>query len=172
MTIAPDGEQFVFSDWRTGDLYLRGLGEDTTRTRISARGFTASFSPDGRWISWAGMDGGVAVSPNPPTGAIYPVVERGQQPLWDPDGTALIYRDGGRYYRVPISTAGGFRAGRPELLVEGPFLSTFAWNHDIAQDGRLLVLLGTQEQDARTLGVITGLPRAVERHLRTDPAQR
>ncbi|HUG28419.1 MAG TPA: protein kinase, partial [Gemmatimonadales bacterium] len=100
MTIAPDGERFVFSDWRTGDLYLRGLGEDTTRTRIAARGFSASFSRDGRWISWTGMDGAVAVSPNPPTGAIYPVVERGQQPLWEPDGTALIYRDGARYYRV------------------------------------------------------------------------
>ena len=163
MTVAPDGETFVFSDWRSGDLYLRGLGEDTTRTSVPARGITASYSPDGRWLSWGGVDGGVAVSPVPPTGAIYPVVERGQMPLWLPDGSGLVYRDGGRYYRVPITTAGGFRAGRPELIVEGPFLSTFAWNHDIAPDGRLLVLLGSQSSDARTLRVITGFPRVTER---------
>lgn len=163
MTVAPDGERFVFSDWRSGDLYLRGLGDDTTRTSVPARGITASFSPDGRWLSWGSVEGGVAVSPVPPTGAIYPVVERGQMPLWLPDGSGLVYRDGGRYYRVPITTAGGFRAGRPELIVEGPFLSTFAWNHDMAPDGRLLVLLGTQAADARTLRVITGFPRVIER---------
>jgi serine/threonine-protein kinase len=169
MTVDPTGERFIFSDWRTGDLYLRGLGEDTTRVRIPARGITGSFSPDGKWASWSGVDGGVAVSPIPPTGAIYSVVERGQMPLWTPDGTGLIYRDGSRYYRVPISTADGFRAGRPVLLAEGPFLSTTAWNHDIAPDGRILVLLGSQEQDARQLGVITGFPHAIERHFQTGP---
>jgi eukaryotic-like serine/threonine-protein kinase len=166
MTVDPTGERFIFSDWRTGDLYLRGLGQDTTRVRIPARGITGSFSPDGKWASWGGVDGGVAVSPIPPTGAIYPVVERGQMPLWTPDGTGLIYRDGSRYYRVPISTTNGFRAGRPMLLAEGPFLSTFAWNHDIAPDGRVLTLLGSQDQDARQLGVITGFPHAIARHFR------
>ncbi|MFN2324650.1 MAG: protein kinase, partial [Gemmatimonadales bacterium] len=169
MTVAPDGASFVFSDWRTGELFLRGLGEDTTRTRIPARGIAASFSPDGRWVSWASVEGGVAVSPVPPTGAIHPVVERGQMPVWLPDGSGLIYRDGPRYYRVRLTLTDGFRAGRPELIAEGPFLSTFAWNHDIGRDGRLLVLLGSQEQDARTLGVFTGFPRAVERRLRTGP---
>jgi serine/threonine-protein kinase len=161
MTIAHDGKSFVFSDWRTGQLYLRPLGPDTTRTKIPARGFAASFSPDGKWVSWGGVDG-VGVSPVPPTGAIHPVAERGEMPLWAPKGDAIIYRDGSRYYRVPITTAGGFRAGRPELLIEGSFLSTFAWNHDIMPDGRLLVLLTSPERSAGRLGVITGFPELVK----------
>jgi len=165
MTVAPDGQSFVFSDWRTGELYLRSLGTDTTRTRIPARGFAASFSPDGRWVAWGGVNGAVAVSPVPPTGAIYQVAEWGEMPLWTPKGDGLIYRDGSSYYTMPISTAGGFHAGRPRLLVEGPFLSTFAWNHDIAPDGRLLVLLTSPEQQVRTLGVITGFPGAVARQV-------
>jgi serine/threonine-protein kinase len=172
MTIDPAGERFIFSDWRTGDLYIRSLGADTTRVRIAARGIYGSFSPDGKWASWGGVDGGVAVSPVPPTGAIYQVVERGQMPLWTPDGTGLIYRDGSRYYRVSISTATGFRVGQPVLLAEGPFLSTFAWNHDIAPDGRVLVLLGSWDQDARSLGVITNFPRAVERVVQAIPSTR
>ncbi|MFI5209044.1 MAG: protein kinase [Gemmatimonadales bacterium] len=163
MSVSPDGRSFVFSDWRTGDLYLRSLGTDTTRTRIPARGFAASFSPDGRWVAWGGVNGAVSVSPIPPTGAVYQVAERGEMPLWTPKGDGLIFRDGSRYYTLPVSTAGGFHAGRARLLVEGPFLSTFAWNHDIAPDGRLLVLLTSPEEQARTLGVITGFPDLVRR---------
>ncbi len=163
MTVSPDGRSFVYSDWRTGDLYIRSLGTDTTRIRIPARGFAASFSPDGRWVAWGGVNGAVAVSPVPPTGAIYPVAERGQMPLWTPKGDGLIFRDGSRYYRAPISTTAGFHAGRPRLLVEGPFLSTFAWNHTISPDGRLLVLLGSPQQRAPTLGVITAFPYMVRR---------
>ena len=163
MTVSPDGRSFVFSDWRNGDLYLRSLGSDTTRTPIPARGTAASFSPDGRWVAWGGVNGAVVVSPVPPTGAIYQVAEHGEMPLWTPKGDGLIFRDGSRYYRVPIATAVGVHAGRPRLLVEGSFLSTFAWNHDIAPDGRLLVLLTSPEQQARTLGVITGFPDMIRR---------
>ena len=168
MTIAPDGRSFVFSDWRTGDLYIRSLGDDTARIRIPARGFAASFSPDGRFVAWGGVNGAVEVSPVPPTGAIYRVVERGQMPLWTPQGDALIYRDGTRYYGAPVSTAGGFHAGRPRLVAEGPFLSTFAWNHAMSPDGRLLVLLGSPQQRAGTLGVVTGFPSFVEQGHRSS----
>jgi serine/threonine protein kinase/Tol biopolymer transport system component len=169
MTVSPDGRSFVFSDWRTGELFIRSLGADTARIRIPARGFAASFSPDGRWLAWGGVNGAVAVSPVPPTGAIYPVAERGEMPLWTPNGEGLIYRDRSRYFMVPIATTGGFRAGRPRLLVEGPFVSTFAWNHDIARDGRLLVLLSSPEKTAASLGVITGFSSAVDRASPTQP---
>jgi len=167
MSVAPDGRSFVFSNWRTGDLYLHSLSADTTLTRIPARGMAASFSPDGRWLAWGGVDGAVAASPLPPTGAIYAVVEHGEMPLWTPKGDALIYRNGSSFYRVPISTTGGFHAGRPQLLVEGSFLSTFAWNYAMSPDGRLLVLLNSPERQARALEVITAFPSMVERLARS-----
>lgn len=163
MSIAPNGRDFVFSDWRTGDLYLRAMLGDTTMTRVPARGFAASFSPDGKWLAWGGADGGVAVSPVPPTGAVFPVVERGQQPLWHPDGGRLIYRDGRRFYEVVVQTTGGFRVGRPQLVAEGPFIRTFAWNHTIAPDGRLAVLLSSPGESTREIGVITGFHRELTR---------
>jgi hypothetical protein len=163
MTIAPDGKTFVYSDWRTGDLFIRPLENDSTRTRIPARGFGASFSPDGKWLAWGSVDGAVMASPVPPSGAVFPVAERGQMPLWSPTGKAIIYRDGSRYYKVPVTTTNGFHSGRSELVIEGSFLSTFAWNHDIARDGRLLVLLSSPERQARNVAVITGFPTAVER---------
>jgi eukaryotic-like serine/threonine-protein kinase len=164
MTIAPNGRDFVFSDWRTGDLFVRQMLGDTAVMRIPARGFAASFSPDGRWLAWGSVDGGVAVSPLPPTGAIFPVTERGQQPLWAPDGNRIIYRDGRRFYEVAFQTSGStFRAGPPRLLAEGPFIRTFAWNHTMGPDGRLAVLLSAPGSSTREIGVITGFPRELTR---------
>ncbi|MBA2627331.1 MAG: PD40 domain-containing protein, partial [Gemmatimonadales bacterium] len=172
INVAPDGRSFAFSDWRTGDLYLRALHGDTARTSIPARGFASSFSPDGRWMAWGSVDGSVGVSPIPPTGAIHTVAEHGEMPLWAPRGDALIYRNGSTYWRVPVSTAGRFSSGRAEKLIEGAFVATFAWNHDIAPDGRLLVLLNSPEQEARALSVITGLPELLARVARERSAAR
>jgi hypothetical protein len=163
MSVAPDGRSFVYSNWRSKDLFIRSLGPDTTTTPIPAQGIAASFSPDGRWLAWGGVNGAVQASPVPPTGAIYQVADRGHMPLWTPRGDALIYRDGSRYYRVPVSTTAGFHTGRPQLLVEGSFLSTFAWNHSMTPDGRLLVLLSSPAREAGVLGVITGFPTMLRR---------
>jgi hypothetical protein len=168
LSISPTGTQFVYSNWRTGDLFIRSVRGDTTSTPIPARGTTGSFSPDSRWLSWGGADGGVAVSPLPPTGAIHRVAERGQQPLWAPDGRRLFYRDGRQYFEVAIDTAGGFWTGRPRLVAEGPFIRTFAWNHTMMPNGRLVAMVATPGDATRELRVITGFPTLLARRA---PAQ-
>ncbi len=64
---------------------------------------------------------------------------------------------------MPVSTATGVHAGRSQLLVEGSFLSTFAWDHAMAPDGRLLVLLSSPAREAGVLGVVTGFPTMLRR---------
>ena len=169
ITIAPNGRDFVYSNFRTGDLAIRALDGDTTSTPIPARGWAASFAPDGRWLAWGGADGGVAVSPVPPTGAIYPVAERGQQPLWSPDGRRLIYRDGRRFYQVEIETTGGFRTGRRAVLAEGPFIRTAGWNHTMGPSGRVAALVALPGDATRELGVITGLDRLLASRVPATP---
>jgi len=163
MTIAPSGDTFVYSNWRTGELFLRSLRGDTTSTRVPARGTAASFSPDGKWLSWGGSDGGVAVSPLPPTGEIIPVTPRGQQPVWMPDGRGLIYRDGRRFYEVSVDATAGFKTGTPHLVAEGPFIRTFAWNHTLSNSGRLVAMVALPGDDTRELGVITGFAQDLAR---------
>jgi serine/threonine-protein kinase len=163
MTVARDGKSFVYSDWRNKRLFIRSLGPETTTVAIPARGIAASFSPDDRWLAWGGVNGAVEVSPVPPTGAIYQVAERGYMPSWSPRGDAIVYRDGARYYRVPVTTSAGFHAGRPHVLIEGSFVSTFAWNQDMSPDGRLLVLLTNPAREAHAVEMITGFPALVRR---------
>ena len=167
MTIAPNGEDLVFTDWASGQLFLRRLQGDTTRTQIPGRGYAASFSPDGRWLAYGSTDGGIAVSPVPPTGALYQVVERGQQPLWSRSGDRIIYRDGHQVLEVPVSTRAGFQSGAPRLYADGPFVRTFAWNQTITADGRVAVLVALPDRTLRGLVVVTELDDLLRRALRT-----
>ncbi|HEU5478896.1 MAG TPA: hypothetical protein VFU90_03645, partial [Candidatus Tumulicola sp.] len=82
---------------------------------------------------------------------------------WMPNGSAIVYRDRSRYYRVPVATKGGFHTGKPTLLIEGSFLSAFAWNHAMSPDGRVLVLMNSPDRDARTLETITNFQSLVAR---------
>jgi len=163
MSISPDGNDVVYSDFRTGELFVRSLYGDAALVTIPGQGFAASYSPDGRWLAWGDVDGGVTVSPLPPTGAAYPVVERGQQAIWAPDGRSLRYRDGRRFYEVAIDFSDGVRAGRPRLIAEGPFLRTLGWNHTMSPDGRLIAVVGTSGEQTRELGVITDFDRELIR---------
>lgn len=167
MTIAPSGKDLVFTDWASGKLFLRRLQGDTTRTQIPGRGYAASFSPDGRWLAYGSTDGGIAVSPVPPTGALYQVVERGQQPLWSRSGDRIIYRDGHQVLEVPVNTRAGFQSGAPRLYADGPFVRTFAWNQTITADGRVAVLVALPDRTLRGLVVVTGLDDLLRRASRT-----
>jgi WD40 repeat protein len=162
-SIAPNGLDFVYSDWRKGDLFIRHFAGDTTPLAIPGKGFAAGFSPDGRWLAYGSTDGGIDVSPVPPTGAIYQVAERGQQPLWAPDGQRIIYRDGRRFYEIARSPAPGFRTGAPHLVAEGPFVRTFAWNHTMTRDGRLVAVVALPERSVRQLVVVTGFDAELKR---------
>jgi hypothetical protein len=167
MTIAPNGKDLVFTDWRTGQLFIRHLQGDTTRTQIPGRGYAASFSPDGRWLAYGSTEGGIAVSPVPPTGALYQVVERGQQPLWSRPGDRIIYRDGHQVLEVPVQTRAGFQSGAPRLYADGPFVRTFAWNETITSDGRVATVVALPDRTLRGLVVVTGLDGLLRRAART-----
>ena len=130
---------------------------------MPGRGFASSFSPDGRWLAYGDVDGGISVSPVPPTGEIVRAIERGQQPLWSPDGRRLIYRDGRRFYQSAVIPGDRFRLGPSTLIGEGPFVRTFAWNHSIAKDGRLVVSVASPERATREIRMISGLPAELRR---------
>jgi serine/threonine-protein kinase len=163
MSIAPNGIDVVYSDFRTGELFVRPLLGDAPPVAIPGRGFAASYSPDGRWLAWGDVNGGVTVSPLPPTGAVYRVAERGQQPIWTSNGRAVLYRDGRRFYEITLDFSDGVRTAPPRLLAEGPFLRTFAWNHTISPDGRLVAIVSTPGDQTSELGVITGFDRMLAR---------
>jgi Tol biopolymer transport system component len=117
-----------------------------------------SFSPDGRWLVYtAGGESEVyVVSADDPQERHKISLAGGEEALWSPRGDQIIYRNRQQWLAADVSTQNGFRAARPRLLFEGPYLNVPGWSHDISSDGqRHLLLLGPQEQTGDRLIVVT-----------------
>ena len=118
----------------------------------------ADISPNGEWIAYESTRSGrsqIYVERFPDLGDRRPIsTNGGLQPRWAPDGRELFYLGpaAGRLMIVPITTETGFRAGTPEVLVEGPFYNFRSrTNYDVAPDGRVVIIkpgAGASENEA------------------------
>jgi len=119
-----------------------------------------SFSPDGRWIAYTSEEAGdshIFVQPYPPTGQRWQVSATGAvESRWSADGRELIFRSGPQWIAVPVQTEPTFRAGRPRVMGEGPFINVPGMSWDLTADGsRFLVLQPVDTSTTtRTLHVI------------------
>jgi serine/threonine protein kinase/WD40 repeat protein len=105
------------------------------------------FSPDGRWIAHTSDQSGryeVYVRALNGDRSYTVSLDGGEEPIFSEDGKTLYYRNGNSFYATPIleaSTDGSlFRAGRPEVLVEGAYSNVPGLSYDVGPDGRLLLL--------------------------------
>jgi serine/threonine-protein kinase len=115
------------------------------------------FSPDGKWIAYSSDESGrreIYVQPFPGPGAKFQVsTEGGMEPVWNPRGGELFYRNGRKSMVVPVSTQYSFSAGNPKLLFESSHLvtpSTYA-NYDVTPDGQRFLMLRQAESESEAL---------------------
>jgi serine/threonine-protein kinase len=154
-SISPDGSTLVFEQQTgTSDLYVVALGGDRrVSPLLAAPTFNESsgdLSRDGRWLAYRSNESGrneVYVRP-------FPRVEEGRwqvstgggaQPLWAPNSRELFYVDpDGRIVAVPIEPGPGFRAGNPQVVVQGAFATIIPGlggrMYDISRDGQRFLM--------------------------------
>lgn len=166
--LSPDGDRLAVPKWRDNQgLWLmptRGRGQPVMLVREPVN--FPSFSPDGRWIAYTvgGESEVYAISADHPQERHKISLTGGEEALWSPRGDEIIYRNRQQWLAVDVSTQNGFRAGRPRVIFEGPYLNVPGWSHDISSDGhRHLVLLGPQEQTGDRLIVVTNWFAELER---------
>lgn len=78
----------------------------------------------------------------------------GEEPVWSPDG-ALVYREGNRWMRVSVPNVPGGSPGAAQFLFAGAYLNVLGRSHDIAPDGRHLLIAGPSELMTTSLTVVT-----------------
>ncbi|NNE48409.1 MAG: protein kinase [Rhodothermales bacterium] len=115
------------NDFRANsDLQLLDLesGGTTPVDTSSWNHFTASFSPDGRYIAydiwqddWLGVDWRLHVRDLQTGGLIRVSPNWGFLPQWSPDGKYIYYQDFRSIYRVPVEYETGFKMLGPSELV-------------------------------------------------------
>jgi Tol biopolymer transport system component len=140
---------------------MEGRGEPERILEMYARCWDPAFSPDGRYIACTSDRDGIAqiyVHPYPATMDWFERIslERGEEPIWSPDGDKLFYRNRNKWMVVAISTEPEFTAGTPQVVFQGPYLDVSGPSYDIGPDGRFLVLKPQyDDSQVRELHVVT-----------------
>ena len=121
------------------------------------------FAPNGQWIAYVSNESGrneIFVQPYAGPGGKWQIsTEGGVEPVWNPNGQELFYRNGGQMMAVeievgqastPVSSgqagrpvATTFSAGTPTMLFEGAFRSgnVARADYDVTPDGQRFVMV-------------------------------
>src|ERR1700739_148319 len=136
------------------DLYTLPLsdGKPQPFLRTSSNQTAPRFSPDGHFIAYASNESGryeIYARPSPGPGGKWQIsTDGGGEPVWNPKGRELFYRNGNKMMAVDVTTQGTFSAGKPRVLFEGGYVPTprsFP-DYDVYPDGRRFLMLKANDQ--------------------------
>lgn len=151
-SVSPDGSTLAYSEDHpeTGrDIFLLSLREPRQSRLLAgtaAGEWMPTFSPDGRWLAYqSNMSGRFRIYvASLADSRRFAVSDRGERPLWSPDGRELYYSAGGHMIGVTIDTTGAEpQVGKPRVLFS---LDPFYGGGQIAPDGRFFFLKGTPKE--------------------------
>jgi Tol biopolymer transport system component/predicted Ser/Thr protein kinase len=154
---SPDGQLLAIQniDPSVGlDIWIMRLSDRKAQPflRTPFRKLTPRFSPDGHWLAYQSDQSGrdeIYVLPYPgPGGQRQVSTEGGTEPVWNPSGRELFYRNGDKMMAVAINTQPSFSVGKPQVLFEGPYASVLVQvpNYDVSPDGQRFLMIKESEQ--------------------------
>lgn len=130
--------------------------------------YSASFSPDGRWVAYGSNESGnweVYVAPFPGPGRKWQVsVGGGGWPIWRGDGAEILYVNvAGEITGVEVEERGaGLAFGQPKALFQHRFTSNGP-GFDVSADGqRLLMVEPAESVPPEPVTVVVNWPAAIE----------
>ena len=156
---SPDGQRLAFIEVNptTGlDIWVLRLSDRKAQPflRTPFNEGAARFSPDGRWLAYVSDESGryeIYVQPYSGPGGKWQIsTEGGTEPVWNPNGRELFYRNGDKMMAVEVAPQPSFAAGKPRTLFEGQYMPTLTMppNYDVSPDGQRFLMLKPGEQAA------------------------
>jgi dipeptidyl aminopeptidase/acylaminoacyl peptidase len=153
-TWSPDGRTVLFASTSTGNsvsqLWALSIADRKTARFADVESAVipaATFSPDGRWVSYTSREVGhegpsVFIRPFPATGTKYLVTANGFRSLWSRDGNELFFARRGQSFVVRIPADRTSAVGNPvELPIRRfpPPGTASEREYDVLPDGRRFV---------------------------------
>jgi serine/threonine protein kinase len=162
-SFSPDGQELAFLEGAAiRNIWILPLKDRTPHVFVASPAFESapSFSPDGRWIVYVSNESGrseIYVRPYPGPGGKWQIsTEGGTEPVWNPKGRELFYRDGQKMMAVDYTAQPTFSAGKPRMLFQGPYTPTprSAADYDVSRDGQRFLMLKATDQAPGQITVV------------------
>jgi serine/threonine-protein kinase len=145
----PDGNRLAvqITDQNQANIIIYSP-EDDEEIPFLTQPFTesnASFSPDGKWLAYISDESGtfqVYVRPFPGPGGKWQIsVNEGVEPRWTRDGKEILFRTGRQLLTAEIDVENGFKAARPQVLLDDLPIVLVAGTYSIAPDGQRVLVV-------------------------------
>jgi len=166
VAVAPDGDTLVFmrSTQETSfDILLLSLRDPAhVRPWLTTPAYEggARLSPDGKWLAYVSNASGqndIYLRPFQGPDRRWTIsTQGGTQPVWNPNGKEIFYRNGDKMMAVEMTVTPEVKLSTPRLLFEQRFAFgagiTIA-NYDVTGDGQRFVMV-KEEAGAARLNVV------------------
>jgi len=164
LSVSPNGQELAFSeDRQIRSIYILSFKDRTPRLFDQSPSYesTPQFSPDGHWIAYISPESGrneVYVRPYPGPGGKYQIsTEGGGEPMWNPKGRELFYRERQKMMAIEYTaTQAAFTASKPKVLFEGPYTPSprSSPDYDVSPYGQRFLMLKASEQSPGQINVV------------------
>ena len=160
---SPDGKELAFIDGAAvRNIYILPLQDRKPHVFAEGQAYESapSFSPDGKWMVYVSNESGhneVYVRPYPGPGGKWQIsTEGGTEPVWNPKGRELFYRQGPKMMAVDYQAQPTFTAAKPHMLFQGSYTPSprSAPDYDVSPDGQRFLMLKAGEQSADEISVV------------------
>jgi serine/threonine-protein kinase len=123
---------------------------------------SARFSPDGRWLAYSSDESGrreIYVQSYPGPGGRWQIsTDGGTEPVWNPQGRELFYRNGDSLWSVLVVPEPNFSVSRPRVVFRGPYMmapgNDSAPDYDVSPGGQRFLMLKEEEVTGSVTQVI------------------
>jgi serine/threonine-protein kinase len=143
---SPDGRRLLYGQTgaTTGrDVWIYSSDDRKSRPFLESppNEFSASFSPDGRWVAYVSDESGraeVYVRPSLGPGSRTQVsVDGGTAPVWSRNGRELFFAKGDTLCTTAVRLGRTFASGAVRRLFSGPYsFDEVTVNYDVTADGQ------------------------------------
>jgi serine/threonine-protein kinase len=178
VSVSPDGRFLAFNQMEPGtgsDVWMLPLKGDDRKPQPFVKSAFAEaspkFSPDGKWVAYCSNESGkpqAYVQPWPGPGPKLQLSsDGGMDPLWSRTTNEIFYRNEDKMMVVPVSTAGGLKAGKPSVLWGGHYSygmssscgppGVSSGNYDVSADGQRFLMVKDADQDVFSTNVIVAV---------------